>query len=62
MSVRVTLELNNNDAEALLRHALQHQPDTGDFRENTHLREALSALADVLQQDMAPLDATNATS
>ncbi len=53
MSVRVTLELNNNDAEALLRHALQHQPDTGDYRENAHLREALAALADALRRDIA---------
>lgn len=59
MSALVTLELPTAEAEALLRHALEHVPATGDFRENAHLREALAALAQALRQ--ADLAATGAT-
>lgn len=48
----MNLELPTAEAEALLRHALEHSPDTGDFRENSHLREALRALVTALQQDV----------
>lgn len=46
----IALELPRCELEALLRHALEHQPNTGDFRENAHLREALATLADALRQ------------
>ncbi|WHH53183.1 hypothetical protein QFA96_26880 (plasmid) [Pseudomonas sp. Ap32] len=48
----MNLDLPTAEAEALLRHALQHAPDTGDFRENAHLREALATLAQALRQDV----------
>lgn len=44
----MNLDLPTAEAEALLRHALQHAPDTGDFRENAHLRDALATLAEAL--------------
>lgn len=53
MSVRLDLELPTADAEALLRHVLEHAPDTGDFRHDAHLREAFEALASALRQDIA---------
>jgi hypothetical protein len=46
----IDLELPRSELEALLRHALEHVPDTGDFRENAHLREALATLASALRQ------------
>lgn len=55
MSVLLTLELSRNDAEALLRHAQEYQPDTGDHRETARLREALAALADAIRQDMGAM-------
>ena len=54
----MTLDLPTAEAEALLRHALEHVPDTGDFRENAHLREALAALARSLRQDVPWVDPT----
>lgn len=53
MSVRVELELATSDAEALLRHVLEHTPATGDFRQDAHLREAFEALATALRQEVA---------
>jgi hypothetical protein len=47
----VNLELPSAELEALLRHALEHTPDTGDFRENAHLREALATLAETLKSE-----------
>lgn len=41
----IEFDLPRAELEALLRHAQEHQPDTGDFRENAHLREALATLA-----------------
>lgn len=41
----VELDLNHNDAEALLRHCAEYQPDSGDFREDARLRDALEAVA-----------------
>lgn len=45
----IGFDLPRAELEALLRHAQEHQPDTGDFRENAHLREALATLADALR-------------
>lgn len=53
MTVRVDLELSISDAEALLRHVIEHAPATGDFRHDAHLREAFEALATALRQDIA---------
>lgn len=50
MSVRVDLDLPTAEAEALLRHVLEHAPKTGDFRQDAHLREALASLATALRQ------------
>ncbi|MBC3302260.1 DUF2384 domain-containing protein [Pseudomonas sp. SWRI18] len=50
----VQLDLNVNDADALLRHCTAHEPDTGDFRENARIREALEALAAALEDAMGP--------
>jgi len=44
----IEFELNTNDAEALLRHALSFKPSTDDPRENARLTEALEALSEVL--------------
>lgn len=50
----IQFDLNMNDAQALLRHCTEHQPDCGDFRENARLREALETLADALDEAMSP--------
>lgn len=50
MTVRVDLDLPTAEAEALLRHVLEHVPATGDFRQDAHLREAFEALTTVLRQ------------
>lgn len=47
----MNLELPTAEAEALLRHALEHVPATGDFRHDAHLREALEALATALRPE-----------
>ncbi len=48
----MNLELPTAEAEALLRHALEHVPHTGDFRQDAHLREALETLAAALRQEV----------
>ncbi|CRM19923.1 putative toxin-antitoxin system antitoxin component [Pseudomonas sp. 24 E 13] len=48
----IELDLNMNDAQALLHHCSEHQPNSGDFRENTRLKEALEALAEALGEAM----------
>lgn len=53
MSIRLDLDLPTAEAEALLRHALEHVPATGDFRQDAHLREALEALATALRQEVS---------
>ncbi|MGU9842387.1 antitoxin Xre/MbcA/ParS toxin-binding domain-containing protein [Pseudomonas fluorescens] len=50
----IQLDLNVNDAEALLHHCAGHEPDTGDFRENARIREALETLAVALEDAMSP--------
>lgn len=52
MSVVIDLDLNQNDAEALLRHCLEHKPGTGDHREDSRLRDALEALKDAISKAM----------
>ncbi|RRV10437.1 DUF2384 domain-containing protein [Pseudomonas sp. v388] len=41
----IELELNSNDSEALLRHCAEYRANTGDFREDSRLADALEALA-----------------
>lgn len=48
----IELDLSHNDAEALLRHCAEYQPDSGDFRENARLRDGLEALADAIHEAM----------
>lgn len=53
----IQLDLNVNDAEALLRHCAGHEPDSTDFRENARIREALETLAVALEDAMRPKQA-----
>lgn len=46
--MHIELDLNQNDAEALLRHCAEHKPGTGDRREDSRLRDALEALREAL--------------
>lgn len=50
----IEFDLNLNDAETLLRHCTDHQPNSEDFRENARLKEALQTLAEALQNAMHP--------
>lgn len=47
--MHISLDLNQNDAEALLRHCQTHRAATGDAREDRRLEDALEALAEALQ-------------
>lgn len=51
--MQVDFDLNQNDAEALLQHCLEHTPRTGDKREDSRLRDALEALKDAICKAMA---------
>ncbi|WP_010212549.1 antitoxin Xre/MbcA/ParS toxin-binding domain-containing protein [Pseudomonas sp. R81] len=50
----IEFDLNMNDAETLLRHCTEHQPDSEDFRENARLKETLQTLAEALHDAMRP--------
>ncbi|MCF5691577.1 DUF2384 domain-containing protein [Pseudomonas sp. PA-1-2A] len=50
----IEFDLNMNDAETLLRHCTEHQPNSEDFRENARLKEALQTLAEALHDAMRP--------
>lgn len=50
----IELDLNMNDAQALLRHCSEYQPNSGDFRENARLKDALESLAEALSEAMSP--------
>lgn len=49
----IRLDLNTNDAEALLRHAKSFEPATGDVREDRRLSDALRDLAEAIQESLA---------
>lgn len=49
----IELDMNTNDAQALLRHCTEHQPNCGDFQENARLREALETLAAAIYDAMS---------
>lgn len=38
------IDLNENDADALLRHCESYKPDSGDPREDARLRDALETI------------------
>lgn len=42
--MHIEFDLNQNDAEALLRHCAEHKPGSGDPREDARLRDALQEL------------------
>ncbi|CRM19353.1 antitoxin Xre/MbcA/ParS toxin-binding domain-containing protein [Pseudomonas sp. 35 E 8] len=48
----ITLDLNTNDAESLLRHCNVYQPTSDDCREDSRLRDALEALASAIKEAM----------
>lgn len=48
--MKIELDLNRNDLEALLRHAQQFQPAGDDARENMRLRDALDQLVEALEE------------
>lgn len=50
----IEFDLNHNDAQALLNHCTEHQPNSEDFRENARLREALETLATAINDAMSP--------
>jgi hypothetical protein len=52
--VLIEFELGINGAEALMHHCADHQPDTGDLKENARPAEALQALASAINDAMSP--------
>jgi hypothetical protein len=48
----IELELNINDAEALLRHCDAYKPSSGECREDSRLRDALETLASAIREGM----------
>ncbi|GLO09850.1 hypothetical protein PPUJ20005_38190 [Pseudomonas putida] len=55
----VVFELNHNDREALLRHCQSFIPTSDDSRENRRLADALSALAEALDQSEGESDTSS---
>ncbi len=49
----IRLDLNTNDAEALLRHAKSFEPASGDAREDRRLSDALHDLAEAIEESLA---------
>ncbi|MFS2161125.1 antitoxin Xre/MbcA/ParS toxin-binding domain-containing protein [Pseudomonas sp. Pseusp122] len=50
----IEFDLNHNDAQSLLRHCTDHQPNSGDFRDDARLKEALEILATAINDAMSP--------
>jgi hypothetical protein len=48
----IELELNTNDAEALLRHCDAYEPCSGDYRDDSRLAGALETLASAIKEGM----------
>ncbi|THF34456.1 DUF2384 domain-containing protein [Pseudomonas atacamensis] len=44
----IQLDLNMNDAQALLHHCNEYQPNSGDLREDARLKESLETLVAAL--------------
>jgi hypothetical protein len=51
----ISLDLNINDAQALLNHCKHFVPASGDARENRRLQHALEALAEALKDQLEGL-------
>jgi len=47
------IDLNQNDADALLRHCQSYKPSSGDSREDARLTDALDALCEALLKAQA---------
>ncbi len=50
MSVRLDVDLPTSDAEALFRHLQSFQPDSGDYREDARIRDAIEVIRDALAE------------
>jgi len=48
----IELDLNTNDAEALLRHCAGYEPSSGDYRDDSRLADALETLASAIKEGM----------
>lgn len=46
--MRIDFDLARSDAEALLRHCIEHTPRSGDVREDARLRDALQELKEAI--------------
>jgi hypothetical protein len=55
----IVFDLNRNDADALLRHAEEFKPQTGDARENDRLRDALLELREALVSHLEKPDSSS---
>lgn len=54
MTIALELDLNHNDAEALLHHCQAFKASSGDAREDRRLESALKALRDALKAQLLP--------
>ncbi|CRM32955.1 hypothetical protein ACIQRH_00940 [Pseudomonas sp. NPDC090964] len=52
--MHIDFDLNQNDAEALLRHCQTFVPASGDAREDQRLKDALETLQEALVMANAP--------
>ena len=50
VSVRLDVDLPTSDAEALFRHLQSFQPDSGDYREDARIRDAIEVIRDALEE------------
>lgn len=49
----ISLDLNTNDSEVLLRHCMAFKASSGDVREDRRLESALEELAEALKAHLA---------
>jgi hypothetical protein len=49
----ILLDLNHNDAEALLRHCQQFRPASNDNREDRRLQSAIEELAEAIKMHLS---------
>ncbi|SDO48153.1 hypothetical protein SAMN04489798_3067 [Pseudomonas arsenicoxydans] len=55
----IVFDLNRNDADALLQHAKEFTPQTGDAREDARLRDALLELRVALVSHLEEPDSSS---
>lgn len=48
----IVFDLTTNCAESLLHHARTYQPDSGDCRDDSRLRDALDDLVEALEKHL----------